>query len=258
MRGVRRRSVWAAAWALGALGLAGCVTPTDHAPKAPPGLESAELYQGPGGGGGGASPPASVVLPAPRATPPRSAPMAVIPQVTQARPAPAGELKPDPVLISDAGIRDLRVSASRGQAGGVVVLWPRVVPSSQTEAARPVAAAIQQQLRQLTTHAAPGKPLDVRPEPERVCPRAGCAGASVGAMLAISPGGACAVVGWVAGPGPGTMRLFPWVGEVTLKQEVIDFREPPESFVVIEDYASCESVAAKLAQGNPAMEAALR
>lgn len=232
--------------------LAACTAPSSHAPKAPPGLDSAEVYNGPG-----QPADAQRVAPTsltPRATPPASAPPAMIHGV-QTRPA---ELKPDPALISDAGIRDLRVSASRGEVGGAVILWPRVIPSNLTEAMRPQATAIQQQLRQAVTHAAPAKTQDVRPEPERVCPRAGCLGASVGALLATSPGGGCAVVALVAPPGAGSMRLIPWIGEVTLKKDVIDFREPPESFVVIEDYSSCDGLPARLAQGNPALEAALR
>jgi hypothetical protein len=94
--------------------LAACTAPSSHAPKAPPGLDSAEVYNGPG-----QPADAQRVAPTsltPRATPPASAPPAMIHGV-QTRPA---ELKPDPALISDAGIRDLRVSASRGEVGGAV------------------------------------------------------------------------------------------------------------------------------------------
>lgn len=127
------------------------------------------------------------------------------------------------------------ISRSVGKKGGVVVLWPRVTPSGAVDHAQ--AARVQQALT--TVAQAAGYEVDVRPEPERVCPReTGCKGVALGAVISAAEGG-CVVVATVSAPGQSAATLVPWVGQVRLKAAASAFREPPESQVVITDYARC-------------------
>ena len=87
----------------------------------------------------------------------------------------------------------------------------------------------------------------MRPEPERVCPRAGCRAVSVGALI-IREGDGCLVVALIGRPGQYPLRLVPWVGEMRLKEEWVTFRETPESRVQIIDYAECGQVMSQLSE----------
>lgn len=130
-----------------------------------------------------------------------------------------------------------RVSHSRGVEGGVVLLWPRVYPSEDTAALRPQAAALQARLLALARGSFPDRPVDVRPEPERVCPLEGCLGAAVGVLLVRVEGG-CAAVLQVSAPGTSPARQMPWAGIMSVSLEV-PFREPPESYVQVVDFVPC-------------------
>src|SRR5436190_1657928 len=90
------------------------------------------------------------------------------------------------------------ISRSTGVDGGTVVFWPRIVPRSSDPTTHDLAAAVQGRAADIARKAAPGKPPDVRPEPERVCPRAGCVGVSVGVLL-VRRGDACAAAALVSG-----------------------------------------------------------
>lgn len=148
------------------------------------------------------------------------------------------------------------ISQSPGEEGGVIVLWPRVVPGSEAETSHLLAARLQAALRALVASTLPGRPIDVRPEPERVCRRAGCLAIRVGALLA-RRGDGCVVVAVVGGPGPSPARLVPWVGIVRLESEQIPFREPPESHLTVLDFARCDEVVSQLSDREPAIAAAL-
>jgi hypothetical protein len=137
------------------------------------------------------------------------------------------------------------ISRSRGAAGGVVVLWTRVIPGSEDASLQGAAGAVQEALRAAAAQAAPGATVDVRPAPERVCPREGCKAVAVGAVLAHKDGG-CVVVATVSAPGESAAKLIPLAGKVKLKADSAPFREPPESFVQVLDFASCADVAAQL------------
>jgi hypothetical protein len=130
-----------------------------------------------------------------------------------------------------------RVSHSRGEAGGIVLLWPRVYPSDLTVAMRPEATAFQERLRGLIARALPGRAVDVRPEPERTCPAEGCLGTSIGVLLVRVDDG-CAAVLQVGPPGREPSRQEVWAGVMNLSLEV-PFREPPESFVKVRDFVPC-------------------
>jgi hypothetical protein len=137
------------------------------------------------------------------------------------------------------------ISRSQGVTEGVLVLWPRVVPRDDSPEARATASAIQQRLRRVAEEALPGRPVDVRPEPERVCPRAGCNGPTLGAVFA-RVGNGCVVVATVSAPGTSPARLVPWVGTVTLRQQEVPFREPQEGSITITDAARCTEVTGAL------------
>lgn len=161
---------------------------------------------------------------------------------------------------SDADPTKLQAEISRsgGQKGGIVVLWPRVIPRSDKPQDRADASFIQQQLQNVAERVLPGRPIDRRPEPERVCPRAGCDGISVGAVFLHEERG-CAVVATVTRPGQSPSKLVTMSGALSLKALESPFRgEPPESFVVVHDFDRCTEIGAMMQLRMAALEAALR
>lgn len=148
------------------------------------------------------------------------------------------------------------ISRSVGVEGGVVVLWPRVIPRSDSATTRAAAFVVQRELARLAAEVLPGRAIDVRPEPERVCPQQGCATWTVGAVL-VHQGDACVVVATVSGPGRSAATLVPWAGAVDLKGASVPFREPPESLLSIRDFQACNALGAPLAAGGAAVGQAL-
>ncbi|HEY8429866.1 MAG TPA: hypothetical protein VIL20_15890 [Sandaracinaceae bacterium] len=147
---------------------------------------------------------------------------------------------------------DPRVSRSAGPEGGVVVLYPRVMGIPEDEP-----AALQAHMVELARRVFPDREIDVRPEPERVCPRRGCNGVSLGALLIVQ-NGQCATVGIVGGPGPSDLTLTRWTGRLIVRDRVIPFREPPESHIVLQDSAPCSQLLEHLPVEDYAVEEALR
>ncbi len=139
------------------------------------------------------------------------------------------------------------------------MLWPRIVlargekkPDAETVA---IARKIQQKLAAVARQSLAGAPVDVRPEPQRVCTQTGCVGVSVGALLA-KVGKGCAVVALVSRPGQSPQRLVAWAGRVTLKAAEVPFRSHPEGSVGFPDFASCSSLIEQLATNDgPVVEA---
>ncbi len=161
-------------------------------------------------------------------------------------------------LALPASARDApEIARSSGTEGGVVVFWPRVIPRSETVRSRDLARAIQRRLIAFVNATLPERPADVRPEPERVCPKKGCRGATAGALL-LRKASSCVVIGLFAGPGRAPTMMVPWVGEVRLKTNVVAFREPPESEVTVVDWALCAEVEAQLDTTPKALVRALR
>ena len=133
------------------------------------------------------------------------------------------------------------ISHSKGVEGGLVLLWPRVVPKAETGAMRGPAKALQDRLKNMLSAHFPGRPIDVRPEPERVCPReGGCVATSVGVLIAVKDGGCVAVV-IVSPPGMSDQLLMPWAGLMTTKLQV-PFREPPESSMRLQEMVPCDTL----------------
>jgi hypothetical protein len=145
-----------------------------------------------------------------------------------------------------------------GARGGVVVFWPRVAPRTDDPAIRAIASAVQQRLQQLAARALPGRAIDVRPEPERVCPRQGCEAMTLGASLFHTASGGCVVVALVSGAGQSPQRLVPWVGNVELREAMVPFREPPEARIQARDMARCADAVSQLANGEAAVVEAIR
>jgi len=144
-----------------------------------------------------------------------------------------------------AGDDGPEISRAKGKKGGVVVLYPRVVPATDDPTVVAVATQLQQQLSAVAQRAADPRKVDVRPAPERVCPQEGCKAASLGVLLG-HRGGGCAVVVQVGPPGIANQQLFPVAGEVALRAQVATFRQPPERLVTITEFAPCADVMAGL------------
>jgi len=152
---------------------------------------------------------------------------------------------------------DSRVSTTRGEEDGIVLLWPRVVPSAGEDDMSTVAAALQERMRAITERALPAQPIDARPQPQRACPNAGCLGLAFGAVLAHS-GSRCVVVATITRPGESPTSLVGWSGGVTVRQTSVPFREPPESALGVTDFLACEDLDVLLGEGDGEVEAALR
>lgn len=153
------------------------------------------------------------------------------------------------------GTVDERVSTSAGEPGGVVVLWPRVVTSGGGDA--PEAAEVQRELRGIVERAADARAVDVRPEPQRVCPQGGCRGLAVGAVL-LRSGTGCAAVATVSQPGETPTQLVAWAGDVQLRNHNVPFREPPEQHLSVRDFVPCEELTTALLAGEPAVAERVR
>jgi hypothetical protein len=136
------------------------------------------------------------------------------------------------------------ISRSVGKKGGVVVLWPRVSGDADPALAGQVQAALAKVAGEVS------ETVDVRPSPERVCPKeTGCKATALGAVLVVN-GGGCAVVATVSPPGPSPATLVPWAAELTLKSATSAFRAPPEPQVTVTDFAPCGELAEALAAGE--------
>ncbi len=134
------------------------------------------------------------------------------------------------------------ISRSVGAKGGVVVLWPRIVPASDDPKLLELAKALQDRLAAAAAEAMPGAEIDVRPSPERVCPKGtGCKAVAVGAVLGWAESG-CVAVAQVSPAGVAPATLVAWAGELTLKSKQAAFREPPEAQITVIDFAACASL----------------
>lgn len=187
--------------------------------------------------------------------PPKPAPIVARPQPTPT--APVATPAPDP-QSGDAP----EISRSVGAEGGAVILWPRVVvPRSAGKPdadAMAIAGQVQTRLASIAERVLGGRLVDVRPEPERVCPKQGCKAASLGVLFTKANSG-CAVVALVSAPGASPARLVTWSpGEVQLKQATVPFRSPPEAVIAVKDYAACDKLPETLSAHDAEIEAAIR
>ncbi|MBK7830332.1 hypothetical protein [Nannocystis sp.] len=194
---------------------------------------------GPGapGGPGGSAPATGPTL---------AATTAPGPAATTPPPAPTAET-----------LEERHVSKSPGVLGGVTILWPRIIPRDIVDENRGLAAALQQQMKLMVEKHLPGRAIDFRPEPERVCPKAGCTGVSVGLLLS-RQGQGCLVLALVSRPGASPTRIVPWVGKVQLRADTVGFREWPESQITVADYIPCSSLLTTMDAQEAAIAAALK
>lgn len=146
------------------------------------------------------------------------------------------------VLVLPAQAGDApTISAKKGKKGGVVVLWPRVVPEEAPPEVHELAAGLQAELERLAQGAVDPGLVTLRPEPERVCPQDGCRAVSLGAVLGHHEGG-CFAVGLVGLPDAGHIRMVPWAGEVLATRRHVAHREPPESELVVTEFVPCDDL----------------
>ncbi|MEM6925688.1 MAG: hypothetical protein AAF602_02070 [Myxococcota bacterium] len=129
------------------------------------------------------------------------------------------------------------ISRSRGSSRGLVVLWPRLVPETDDPVLRDLADRMKNRLYAAAAEVVPYRRVDVRPEPERVCPRDGCRAPAVSVMIGHQEGG-CVVVGLLQPPGPTPPVAWSVSGEVELI-EPLAFRTPPENAVVVREFTPC-------------------
>lgn len=149
------------------------------------------------------------------------------------------------------------ISHSKGVAGGIVVLWPRIIPGTIAEENAAIAAQVQAKVKAVAEKALPGRPVDVRPKPERVCPKAGCDAVSINVLFTRNST-ACVAVAIINAPGTSSTKLIPWGGLVELKSDTIQFRDMPENFVKIKDYVPCDQLVTSMGEQDQFIEAALR
>ncbi len=150
-----------------------------------------------------------------------------------------------------------RVSTSTGTEGGVVVLWPRVIPDDGAAALQEQASALQTRLGEIAKRVFAEDSIDVRPEPQRVCPRAGCVGMSLGALLLHDRGG-CAILALVSAAGTRPARIVPWAARVQVLKKFVPFREPPEAHVRVLDMVPCADILGALDEREPDVQKALQ
>lgn len=186
-------------------------------------------------------------------TPPATDPNAADATATTPGPGP-GVVAGSP---NDTRFLAPEISHSKGQAGGIVVLFPRVIPGAELEANAALAAQVQQKVKEVAARALPGHPIDVRPKPERVCPKAGCDAMSIN-ILFNKNSNSCVAVALINAPGTSPTKLIPWGGLVELKSDTIQFRDMPENFVKIKDYVPCDQLVAQMAAQDSFIEAAIR
>ena len=153
------------------------------------------------------------------------------------------------------------ISRTRGSSRGIVVLWPRVVPPTDDPAIQDLAGRMRDRLYAAAAKVVPYRRVDVRPSPQRVCPRSGCRAPAVSVMIGHREGG-CVIVGFLHPPGP--VDPHPWAigGQVDLLA-TLDFRDPPERSIVVREFLPCAYVEsgfdeAAVVEGLRALSSGLR
>jgi hypothetical protein len=197
--------------------------------------------------------------PAPTVTPARPGPS---PAVTTEYTPPAATADPAATPSATQTGDAPEISRSAGVEGGAVVLWPRIVLPRDAGKPDPetlqLAARAQSRLAELARKVLGRVTIDMRPEPERVCPKAGCKGISLGILFA-KAGAGCSVMALVSAPGTSAQRIVPWSpGVVQLTRDSVGFREPAEAVVKVTDYGACGKLPDELAAKDAAIEAAIR
>ncbi len=170
-----------------------------------------------------------------------------------------GSSKSDGMTIGGAGTQNNRtangadmadapeISRSRGKPGEVLVFWPRIIPASDDPAIHAMAAELQEKIRAMVAENLPDRTIDVRPEPERVCPQSGCEAMTIGVLLLHEEQG-CAALALISRANGGNVAIVPWVGNSTLTAGSVPPREHPEDSVTVTDFAPCGSIVTGLSE----------
>ncbi len=139
----------------------------------------------------------------------------------------------------------------------MTILWPRIIPRDIVPENSDLAAALQKHVRHVVEKNLPGRQIDFRPEPERVCPRQGCKSMSVGTLLSRHKQG-CLVLALISRPGQSPVKIVPWAGNVKLKNDTVGFREYPEEQITVADYIPCSSLLSTMDKKEPEVAEALK
>ncbi len=184
---------------------------------------------------------------------PSAPPSAPTPAQKPATPPPPAT----PAPANRAPTTTKTISTEGGDANGVVVLWPRVIPSATADKMDPVAVSAQARMSGLVAQTLPGRPITLRPKPERVCPQGGCAGLSIGLVLAHVENG-CAAAALIGGPGRTARRIIPWAGRIELKAMQVEFRGQPESLLSLKELVPCDDLVRVMGERDAAVAEALK
>ncbi|HFE45676.1 MAG TPA: hypothetical protein ENJ18_09320 [Nannocystis exedens] len=162
-----------------------------------------------------------------------------------------------PLAAEPESIEEKHISTSLGEPGGLLIFWPRIIPRDIVDQNHELAAALQRHTRTVVQRNLPGTSLDIRPEPERVCPQNGCKAPSIGILLSREKQG-CLVLALIAKPGESPTKIVPWAGEVRLKADSVAFREYPEMQITVADYVPCTSLLSKMDENEAIVMRALK
>lgn len=163
----------------------------------------------------------------------------------------------NPLLAEPETIEEKHISRSVGEPGGLIVFWPRMIPREIADQNHELAAALQRHVRTVVQRNMPGLSLDVRPEPERVCPQGGCKATTIGILLSREQQG-CLVLALIGKPGESPTKIVPWAGDVQLRADTVPFREYPETQITIADYVPCNALLSTMDDNEGAVLKALK
>lgn len=188
---------------------------------------------------------------------PTPAGSAAAPAGQPAEPAAAPTGSTNPILAEPETTEEKHISKSLGEPDGLLIFWPRIIPRDIVDQNHELAAALQRHTRTVVQRNLPARSLDIRPEPERVCPQGGCKAPSIGLLLSRKQQG-CLVLALIAKPGESATKIVPWAGDVRLKADTVAFREYPEMQITVADYVPCTSLLSKMDENEAVVIRALK
>jgi hypothetical protein len=200
-----------------------------------------------------ATPAAPTAAPSPPASAPAT-PAPAAPASSDPAAPPAAEAPAPPAATN---LAPSTVCANHGVKGGAVALYPRIIPREASPKVEAVADALQLRLRDTIAAAMPGKPIETCPKPQRVCPQGGCDGLGIGVLL-LHKGDSCAALGLINTPGRSVIKIVEWGGKTDLKLTQVEYREPPESQVIVHDFIPCDELLDNLQERTPALIQAIQ
>ena len=174
------------------------------------------------------------------ACPPEATPESKHPHEDFGEPT-SGDPPPPPKKPVDPDDLKPEVTKELGHQGGMIVLWPRVSAGADPARAHDVAARVHQRLEMLARRAGGARHVEVRPEPEVTCPKAGCIAMIVSAYVVVK-GDQCGVVAYAADVNSAPAHLLPWSGKFALKAETFPSNESPAALVGQAELVPCDQL----------------